>query len=73
MERRKSFLSPSQLGFIADIALAFTAVEALGALAVRHARLWFGWGIRLDSMTFTTINFLIAIGALMLVILFGRV
>ncbi|RXH14850.1 hypothetical protein [Bradyrhizobium guangzhouense] len=68
------FLPPSQSwGFIAGIALALAAVEALGSLAMRCATLWFGWDLRLDNLTFTTIKFLIAIGALVLVILFGSV
>lgn len=66
--RLAPFLPPSQSwDFIASIALALSAVEALGALAMRRARLWFGSERRLDSLTFTTIKFLIAIGALMLV------
>ncbi|MDN5002047.1 hypothetical protein ACFQZO_14230 [Bradyrhizobium sp. GCM10027634] len=69
-----SLLPPSQSwGDIASVALALSVVEALGSLAIRRARLRFGWGGRLDSLTLTTIKFVIAIGALLLVVLLGTV
>lgn len=67
-------LPPSQSwANIAGIALALSVVEALGSLAMRRARLRFGWEVGLDGLTVTTIKFVIAIGALLLVVLLGAV
>jgi hypothetical protein len=67
-------LPPSQSwAFIAAVAIALSVVEGLGSLAIRRARVWFGWEIRLDGQTFTMLKFLIAIGALVLAMLFGSV
>ncbi|MCG2626344.1 hypothetical protein L6654_06865 [Bradyrhizobium sp. WYCCWR 13023] len=67
-------LPPSQSWtYIAGMALALSVVEALGSLAMRRARLRLGWEIGVDSLTFTTIKFVIAIGALLLVVLLGTV
>ncbi|WP_298873252.1 hypothetical protein [uncultured Bradyrhizobium sp.] len=68
------FLPPSQSwAFIAAVAIALSVVEGLGSVAIRRARVWFGWEIRFDSLIFTTIKFVIAIAALVLAVLLGTV
>ncbi|MBR0831562.1 hypothetical protein JQ612_00030 [Bradyrhizobium manausense] len=63
-------LPPSQSwAFIAGVALAFAIIEAIGSLAMRHARARFGWAIKPDSLPLTTIKFVIAIAALALVLI----
>jgi hypothetical protein len=56
---------------IAGIAVVFATVEASGGLAIRHALPWFGFQIRPDSLTATTIKLLMALGLLALLVLLG--
>ncbi|EJN15734.1 hypothetical protein PMI42_00752 [Bradyrhizobium sp. YR681] len=54
---------------IAGIALLLASVEACAAFAVRQALPWFGWQSWPNSLTWTTIKLVIAIGVLALLIL----
>jgi hypothetical protein len=64
------WIPPSESwSFLAGIALALAVIEALAALAMRRAWPWFGWQIRSDNLTWATIKFAIAIGALALLVL----
>ncbi|MET4175498.1 hypothetical protein BjapCC829_22115 [Bradyrhizobium barranii] len=56
---------------IAGIAVVFATVEASAGLAMRHALPWFGFQIRPDSLTATTIKLLMALGLLALLVLLG--
>lgn len=56
---------------IAGIAVVFATVEASAGLAVRHALPWFGFQIRPESLTATTIKLLMALGLLALLVLLG--
>jgi len=58
--------------FIVAIALAFAIIEAVATLAIRRTLPWLGWEIRPDSVTWTTIRFVVPIGALALLVLLGR-
>ncbi|MHC2619511.1 hypothetical protein ACVIW2_001543 [Bradyrhizobium huanghuaihaiense] len=57
--------------FIAGIALLFACLEVFGSLAIRRAFAWCGLQHRPDGLIWTTIKFLIALGLLALVVLFG--
>lgn len=57
--------------FIAGIALALAIVEAFATLAMRRALPWFGFQICADSLTWTAIKLLIAVGVLALLVLLG--
>lgn len=59
--------------FVAGIALALATFEALAALTVRRAGPWIGLKIKPDSLAWATIKFVIAIGALALLVLLGPV
>ncbi len=54
---------------IAAIILALAAFDAIAALAIRRAGPRFGWTIRPDSLTWTTIKSVIVVGLLALVLL----
>jgi hypothetical protein len=67
-----SWMPPSESwSFIAGIALALAIVEAVATLAMRHALPWFGFQIRADSPTLSTIKLVIAICVLALLALLG--
>lgn len=57
--------------FIAGIAVVLAIVEAVATLAMRRAWPWLGLTIRPDSLTWTTIKLVIALGALALLVLLG--
>ncbi|UPT83894.1 hypothetical protein HAP41_0000026190 [Bradyrhizobium barranii subsp. apii] len=56
---------------IAGIAVVFATVEASAGLAMRYALPWFGFQIRPDSLTATTIKLLMALGLLASLVLLG--
>lgn len=56
---------------IAGVAVVFATVEAFAALAMRRALPWFGLQIRPDSLTWTAIKLLIAVGLLAPLVLLG--
>ena len=57
--------------FLAGIALLLAVVEAFTALALRRALPQLGWEISRNCLTWTTIQFAVAFGALALLVLFG--
>jgi hypothetical protein len=57
--------------FLAGIALLLAIVEAFTALALRRALPQLGLQISPDGLTWTTIRFAMAVGALALLVLFG--
>lgn len=59
----------SSWSILAGIALLVAIVDALAALAMRRASPWFGWDINPDSLTWSTIKLVIAVGGLALLVL----
>lgn len=57
--------------FLAGIALLLAVVEAFTALALRRALPQLGWEISPNGLTWMTIQFAVAVGALALLVLFG--
>lgn len=57
--------------FIAGIAVVLAIVEAVATLAMRRALPWLGLTIRPDSLTWTTIKLVMALGTLALLVLVG--
>jgi hypothetical protein len=57
--------------FLAGIALLLAVVEAFTALALRRALPQLGWEISPNGLTWMTIQFAVAFGALALLVLFG--
>ncbi|WP_342730113.1 hypothetical protein [Bradyrhizobium sp. B117] len=63
--------SSESWSFFAGVALLLATIEACGALAMRRASQWFGWGSWPDSLTSATIKFVIVIAVLALLVLLG--
>ena len=57
--------------FIAGIAIVLAIIEAFAALAMRRALPWFGLRVRPDSLGWTAIKLVMAVGALALLVLLG--
>lgn len=57
--------------FIAGIAIVLAIVEAFAALAMRRALPWFGLRVRPDSLGWSAIKLVMAVGALALLVMLG--
>jgi hypothetical protein len=64
-------LPDASWSFIAGIALLLAIVEAFATRAMRRALLWFGLESRPNGLACATIKFVMAIGALALLVLLG--